>query len=129
MSITTPPIRPPHQVPRASLVAIFGGHNPSGDAIIRQVYEVDLLLCSHCGGRLRVIAVIELACALLPVCACLSPRNLSACNAQAGGRQVQSAYRPLSACGHAQAGGGAGRRTGRRSGADRGPGVPDPLIV
>ena len=64
MSITTPPIRPPHQVPRASLVAIFGGHNPSGDAIIRQVYEVDLLLCSHCDGRLRVIAVIELACAL-----------------------------------------------------------------
>lgn len=119
MSITTPPIRPPHQVPRASLVATFGGHNPSGDAIIRQVYEVDLLLCSQCGGRLRVIAVIEPACALLPVCACLSSRNLSTCNAQAGGRQVQSAYRP----------GGAGRRTGRRSGADRGPGVPDPLIV
>jgi len=60
------------------------------------------------GGRLS---------APLPVCACLSPRNLSACNAQAGGRQVQPAYRPLSACGHAQAGGGAGRRTGRQSGA------------
>ena len=45
--------------------------------------------------------------------ACL-PRSLSApacrhatadrCNAQAGGRQVRPAYRPLSACGHAQAG-------------------------
>ena len=54
-------------------------------------------------------------CASFPVCTCLLPRNLSACNAQAGGRQVRPAYRPLSACGHAQAGGGADRRTGSQA--------------
>jgi hypothetical protein len=31
--------------------------------LIRQVYEVDPLPCSQCGGRMKVIAVIEPACA------------------------------------------------------------------
>jgi hypothetical protein len=31
--------------------------------LIRQVYEVDPLLCSRCGGTMKVIAVIEPACA------------------------------------------------------------------
>jgi hypothetical protein len=30
--------------------------------LIRQVYEVDPLPCSQCGGRMKVIAVIEPAC-------------------------------------------------------------------
>ena len=31
--------------------------------LIRQVYEVDPLLCPHCGGTMKIIAVIEPACA------------------------------------------------------------------
>ena len=31
--------------------------------LIRKVYEVDPLLCPHCGGTMKVIAVIEPACA------------------------------------------------------------------
>ena len=30
-----------------------------GAHLIRQVYEVDLLLCPQCGGTMKVIAVIE----------------------------------------------------------------------
>ena len=35
-----------------------------GAHLIRQVYEVDPLLCPQCGGTMKVIAVIEPACAL-----------------------------------------------------------------
>ena len=50
--------------------------------LIRQVYEVDPLLCPQCGGTMKVIAVIEPACA-------------DTCLRRSRGRQAQTGDLPV----------------------------------
>jgi hypothetical protein len=49
-----------------------GARNYSWAILLRRVFEVDVLTCDHCGGRMRIVAAIEAPEAIRKILQCLA---------------------------------------------------------